>query len=115
MTALTIQHNKQGLVEIIHLNGILNADTSSQLEELLEKLVDTECPRILLNVEQLTYISSAGIGCFIGVIKRIRAKSGDLCFSRADAKVKRVFRLLDMEDFFKFFNTFEEGVAYFGT
>ncbi len=101
-------------VLVIVLKGLLNADTSPGLEKTLIDVVEQESkPQILLDMKELTYISSAGIGCFIGVIKRIRVKQGDLRFCSLDSKVMRVFNLLDMADFFQFFETQEEGVKSF--
>ncbi|MBU2510147.1 STAS domain-containing protein [bacterium] len=107
---LTINHEKPTTVDIIELAGILNADTSPRLEALLEPLANSDNSQILFHIPELTYISSAGIGCFIGVIKRIREKNGDIRFSGMAPKVKRVFKLLDMDDFFKFFDTKEQGI-----
>ncbi len=112
---LTINHEKQGTVDVIILRGILNADTSPELEKVLEPLADADQSNILVHLPELSYISSAGIGCFIGVIKRIRTKNGDIRFSGMNAKVKRVFMLLDMEDFFEFYANMEEGIKNFAT
>jgi len=111
MEALKIEHQKKDSVDIVELEGILNADTSGNLEELLTTLAEVEKPLILFDLPELTYISSAGIGCFIGAIKNIRKKGGDIRFSNMSKKVKRVFILLDMDDFFQFFASLDEGVA----
>ena len=110
---LNLSHERKGEVDIITLAGILNADTSPQLEASLETFSEETQPKILLNLPGLTYISSAGVGCFIGVIKRIRTKGGDIRFACMDPKVKRVFNLLDMGDFFHFYSTLEEGIESF--
>lgn len=113
MKTLSLSHEKIGLVDVIVLNGILNADTSLRLDELLQPLSESEKPFVLLDMENLSYISSAGIGCFIGVVKRIRNKAGDIRFCKIDPKVKRVFELLDMADFFKFFSSLDEALTSF--
>ncbi len=115
MSTLTISQEKNGDVDIVTLNGLLNADTSSKLEMTLEHLSDQTKPLIIMNLPDLSYISSAGIGCFIGVIKSIRRKNGDIRFCNMTAKVKRVFQLLDMEDFFQFFNNIEEAIKSYKT
>lgn len=107
---LTIKQETKDNIEIITLNGILNADTSPKLEDVLEKVVEKPEPKILMFIPELTYISSAGIGCFIGVIKRIRTKGGDIRFVKMDSRVLRVFSLLDMTDFFKTFDSIEKGM-----
>ena len=85
MDTLTVEHEKIGKVDIIILKGILNADTTGKLEEVLQPVSEGECPLVLFDIPELSYISSAGIGCYIGAIKQIRNKDGDIRFS----KVKR--------------------------
>jgi anti-sigma B factor antagonist len=107
---LTIKQEETKSVHVIILEGILNADTSPQLENILEPFAGTDNPCLLVHFPDLTYISSAGIGCFIGVIKRIRDHNGDIRFSNPTATVKRVFTLLNMDDFFQFYPSLEEGI-----
>jgi len=104
---------KKGPVDVITVDGILNADTNPKFEEILHPISDEKCPRILLDVSKLTYISSASIGCFIGIIRKIRTKGGDIRFSNMTPKVRRIFQLLDMDDFFLFFSDLDEGIASF--
>ncbi len=112
---LKTNHEKKGTVDIIILEGILNADTSQQLEAILEPISGADEPRVLVHLADLTYISSAGIGCFIGVIRRIRTQGGDIRFSDTNPKVKRVFQLLDMEDFFQFHASMEQGLQSYNS
>ncbi|MCP3926891.1 MAG: STAS domain-containing protein [Desulfobacterales bacterium] len=115
MKTLSINHEKKDLIDIIKLDGILNADTALSLDAILKPLSEGQKPYIIMDVSELTYISSAGIGCFIGVIKPIRSKDGDIYFYNISRKVKRVFDLLDMEDFFKFFTDFDEAFKCFSS
>ena len=111
---LKLNHEKIGELHVITLSGILNADTSPGFESMLAPLCRGPRPLLLIHLPELTYISSAGIGCFIGVIKGVRSRGGDIRFSEMDRKVRRVFRLLDMDDFFHFYDSRGEGIASFG-
>lgn len=115
MKTLSLHHEKKGLVDIVSLDGILNADTSIEFDEVLQNLSESKQPFVLMEVANLTYLSSAGIGCFIGVIKKIRSRGGDIRFSSMGPKVKRVFDLLDMSDFFKYYDSRDEGINSFLT
>lgn len=110
---LTIRKHTVNHVEVLHLEGVLNADTSSDLDQLLQKMAGSSLPLILLCVEKLEYISSAGMGCFIGTIAAIRQKGGDLRFCGMLPQVRRIFTLLDMDDFFCHFDSMEKGLASF--
>lgn len=111
MPSLTIHHEKRGSVDVINLEGILNADTCHAFDEVLKPVAGSQHPRILMDLPDLTYISSAGIGSFIDVIRDVRQKGGDIRFCRMGPKVKRVFDLLDMDDFFSFFESFDEALG----
>ncbi len=113
MKTLIIHHEKSGQVDILGLDGILNADTNMEFDELLQSLSAQELPLILVDASKMEYISSAGIGCFIGSIGKIRKKGGDIRFSGMEKRIKRVFDMLDMTDFFKFFPNFDEALASF--
>lgn len=112
---LKLHHEHEGTIDIITVDGVLNADTSHRLESLLETLTIEKCPNILIDAEKLTYISSAGVGCFIGAIQRVRSKKGDLRFSGMTPSVYRIFKILDLQEFFKFFPNRAEGVASFSS
>ncbi len=113
MTALKLEHEKRGPVDIIVLDGILNAETIKTFDKTLLPISDSALPYIIIEADKLTYISSAGIGSFIDVIKKIRSKEGDIRFCNMNQKVKRVFDLLDMGDFFFFYSDLESSLSSF--
>lgn len=115
MKTLQIDHKKENQVDILTLDGILNADSAPLLDDMLKELSGADHPCLVLDMSDLSYISSAGIGCFIGIIKLIRSKGGDIRFYNMQAKVQRVFKLLDMDDFFKFYTDLDTAMADFAT
>lgn len=113
MTSLDINLHETGDVAIIRLKGFLNADTSPQFEEILQCLVDKGVFKIIADFARLEYVSSAGVGCFIGNIKRIRKGGGDIRFLAMSPKTQRVFQLLDFQDFFQSFQDETEAIQSF--
>jgi anti-sigma B factor antagonist len=109
MASLDIVVNEIDGVAILRLKGFLNADTSPQFEESLQRLIDKAVFKIIVDFQKLEYISSAGVGCFIGNIKRVRKNGGDIRFLSMPAKTQRVFQLLDFQDFFQSFQ--DENLA----
>jgi anti-sigma B factor antagonist len=97
----------------IELHGILNAETTPKLDSVINKISVNNSPNILMDLENLSFISSAGIGIFIGSIGKIRDKKGDLRFCNVSKEVKRVFELLEMDDFFIFYESFDEALDNF--
>ena len=114
MTSLDIYLHETGDVAVIRLKGFLNADTSPQFEDTIQMLVDKGVFRIIIDFARLEYVSSAGVGCFIGNIKRIRKGGGDIRFLSMSPKTLRVFQLLDFQDFFQSFDDEAQAIQSFG-
>ncbi|MFC1852465.1 STAS domain-containing protein [candidate division CSSED10-310 bacterium] len=113
MVSLDIVADDVNDVSIVRLNGFLNADTSPIFEETLQHIMEQNKYKIIVDFKKLEYISSAGVGCFIGNIKRVRKNGGDIVFLLMPPKIQRVFQLLDFQDFFQSFNDELEAVDTF--
>lgn len=83
-----------GDIEIIYLNGFLDAHTAGELEKAIEQSINEQKYKLLINFENLEYISSAGLGVFMSFIEEIRDKGGDIKMTRMNDKVFSIFDLL---------------------
>ena len=81
-------------VVILYIKGYLDAHTAPVLEREIQQLIDENKYNILVNFNELIYISSAGLGVFMGFIENIRDNKGDIKLSNMSSKIYRVFDLL---------------------
>ncbi|HOY45179.1 MAG TPA: STAS domain-containing protein [bacterium] len=93
--------------------GFLDAHTAPTLEEAIQKLLDEEQVNILVDFKELSYISSAGLGVFMGFIEEIRSKNGDIKMCAMSPKIYRVFDLLGFPTIYQIFDKQEEALATF--
>lgn len=100
-------------VQILDLKGELDAHTASELEAALQKCQDDERHQIVVNGENLQYISSAGLGVFMAYIEEVREQGGDIKIAALKPKVYNVFDLLGFPMLFDIVDTEEEAVAKF--
>jgi anti-sigma B factor antagonist len=100
-------------VSILNIQGYLDAHTAPDFESHLEKLIKENNFNIIVNLDGLQYISSAGLGVFMGVIEDIRNNGGDLKICCAAPKVFKVFDLLGFPSLYEFFNSEEEAIQKF--
>jgi anti-sigma B factor antagonist len=94
MESFEVTRKKEGKVTILCIKGYLDAHTAPMLEQELQQLVDDKQYNILVNFDELKYISSAGLGVFMGFIENIRNNKGDIKLSNMNPKIYRVFDLL---------------------
>jgi len=100
-------------VSVLHITGFLDAHTVPQFEDALQKLVQEDRIKIAVNLDKLEYISSAGLGVFMGFIEEIREKGGDIKLSNLSQKVFKVFDLLGFPALFDIFENENEVKAKF--
>ena len=79
---------------ILYLNGYLDAHTAPELENTIASIIEKGIFKILINFNNLDYISSAGLGVFMAFIEEIRKNEGDIKMSSMRTKVFSVFDLL---------------------
>ncbi len=94
-----------GAVVVIDVAGFLDASTVARLDETIKKLVAEGRSRILINFAELQYISSSGVGLFMGSLSEIRASNGELKLASMPAKVRKVFDLLGFSELVSIFDS----------
>lgn len=89
-----IHKRTQEGIECLYLGGFLDAHTAPELESAISEIIGNGGNKILVNLKDLDYISSAGLGVFMAFIEEIREKDGDIKLAEMKPKVFSVFDLL---------------------
>ncbi|MBC8182324.1 STAS domain-containing protein [candidate division KSB1 bacterium] len=113
MESFEVTRKEQGNVMILYIKGYLDAHTAPMLEKELQGLVDEKKYNILVNFNELIYISSAGLGVFMGFIENIRNNKGDIKLSNMNSKIYRVFDLLGFPTLYDILEEEQEALKKF--
>lgn len=87
-------------IVLVEAEGYLDAHTFEDLEGILQGLFQKDLYRIIVNLEKLDYISSAGCGVFIGAIGTAQEEGGNVVLLRPSESVREVFDLLGLTQIF---------------
>jgi anti-sigma B factor antagonist len=101
-------------VSVLKVSGYLDTTTSGELEKAFYRLLGKNENRIVIDLSGVNYISSAGWGIFIGEIKEIRRKGGDLKLAGMVGDVYEVFQLLEFNTILEAYDSADEAVDAFG-
>ncbi len=82
---------------VVELEGRLDTTTAPQLEEELKNSLDG-VTELVLDLETLEYISSAGLRVLLSAYKTMRGK-GSMKITNANELVKEVFEVTGFSDF----------------
>ncbi len=93
--------NPREKVVLLNLKGTIETTNAGTLEDVIERIINDECYKIVVDLSQVTYVSSAGWGIFISEIKRVRRESGDIKLAAMRPEVREVFDLLEFNNILK--------------
>ena len=96
-------------ISILRLKGFLDAHTAPNFEQAIQELIEENRYKIVISMTDLNYISSAGLGVFMGFIEEIRENHGDIKLTNMSEKVYKVFDLLGFPALYQIFK--EEAEA----
>ncbi|TXG34834.1 STAS domain-containing protein [Seonamhaeicola maritimus] len=94
--ALVIKIKEVNNVVLIALNGNLDTNTAPDAETEINNLLDKGTKKIIINLENTKYVSSAGLRIFLATAKKMTAASGAVKLCCANDVVQEI---LDISGF----------------
>ena len=90
----SVSRTVEGNLTILALNGFLDAHTAPEFENAIQREIEGGNIRLIVDWGRLTYISSEGLGVFMGFIEEVRERGGDIKICSLSPKVRQVFEIL---------------------
>ncbi|MGM7635442.1 anti-sigma F factor antagonist [Bacillus sp. Hm123] len=92
--SLTVDMEVVDQVLCLRLIGELDHHTAESLRKQADEAIDRQGVRhIILNLEELTFMDSSGLGVVLGRYKKIQQTSGEMVVCAISPSVKRLFEL----------------------
>ncbi|MCW8960757.1 MAG: STAS domain-containing protein [Ignavibacteriaceae bacterium] len=113
MAEFSTSIKEKGDVSVINLKGFLDAHTAPTLENNFTQLIENNKYKIVVNFEDLAYISSAGLGVFMAYIESVRENKGDIKLTNMSDKVYNIFDLLGFPLLYEIYKKEEEAIKKF--
>jgi stage II sporulation protein AA (anti-sigma F factor antagonist) len=96
---------------VVYLEGRLDVTVATDVEEQLIKLIDDEGEKhIILNLEQVEYMSSSGFRACIAILRKLKQRDGSLKLCNIRPSVKRIFDVIELTSLFDIFETEEAAL-----
>ena len=90
------------MTRTIPLKGEIDAATVPPLREEIYAAIEANGGKVLtLDLSELAFIDSTGLGVLVGALKRARLAGGDLVITRPVAHVWKVFTVTGLDKVFK--------------
>ena len=107
---MEITEERRADVLILRVIGKLDAATSKALEDKILPVIAAGQERLVVELSQLEYISSAGLRVFILAAKRMEESKGKMILSSLKDSVKQVFDIAGFSSFLCLAGSTEEAI-----
>lgn len=98
-------------VQVVSLVGSLDTNTAVEAESKFGELLDAGAQTIIINFENLDYISSAGLRIMLVVAKKMNAIGGKVILCSMNPTVKEVFEISGFSTIFQILPTEDDALA----
>ncbi|WP_209122488.1 anti-sigma F factor antagonist [Alkalihalobacillus sp. BA299] len=92
--SLIVDLEQRGSVLLVRLEGELDHHTAEQLRTQVEEQFENQALKhIVLNLEQLSFMDSSGLGVILGRYKQVKNLGGEMVVCAISPAVKRLFEM----------------------
>ena len=110
---MDISTKEVGDVRIVRLVGNLDTNTSPEAEALINNLLAEGFVKLVINCENVEYMSSAGLRVILATTKNTKSKGGACHICSLNKIVQEVFDISGFSMIFSVHKTEEEAVDAF--
>jgi anti-sigma B factor antagonist len=111
--ALNITTSKTGDIVVVNLSGaIFFGEESASLRTVVKDLL-TKSNHIVLDLGDVTYIDSGGLGTLVALYASARKIGGDIRLARVGRRPTEVLQMTKLVTLFEVFDKTENAIASF--
>lgn len=82
----------------VKVSGELDAYTAPKLREKLMPLTEQENVNITIDLNEVNYMDSTGLGVFVGLLKSVKKNNGNLKLVNLSDRLQRLFSITGLSE-----------------
>ena len=107
---MELKIRKSADIYIVDVNGEMDLYNSYKLKEMVMKMLEKKVQKFVINMENVEYIDSSGIGALIYICSTIKKLGLKLLIVNVHGSVKKVIELTKLMDYFPIAGNVVEAV-----
>jgi len=110
---MEINCRKKSNIVILDISGDIDLYNASEIMNAIKMLCEKKKYNIIINLKEVDYIDSSGIGVLISGLLHLREYKMGMKLINVYASVKKVFELTNLTSFFDIYNSELEAIEAF--
>ncbi|MGH3471384.1 MAG: STAS domain-containing protein [Nocardioidaceae bacterium] len=104
---LSLEHRNDGERMVVDVGGEIDVYTAPKLRERLVELINAGHYQLVVNLEDVDFLDSTGLGVLVGALKRVRSHGGSLCLVCSQERLLKIFRITGLAKVFPIYDSIE--------
>jgi len=100
-------------VQIIEIKGELDAFVAPKIKETLNKLIENEINKYIIDFKGLIHINSLAMGILRGKLQVVREMGGDIKIINLNKHIQTIFETIGLDEIFEIYKNEEEALKSF--
>ncbi len=112
---MIIEETSVGGVDVFRLKGdFISEPDQTKFQQKVRDLVHGGVTRLVVDLHDVHYINSCGIGSLVGALTTLRRSGGDIHLAETTREVRSVFETAQLELIFHFHSTVQDAIGAIG-
>ena len=108
---LKLSHYAKDGIEVIDVQGEIDISTAPRLRELLIALVSKGGYQLVVNLDEVGFLDSTGLGVLVGGLRRVRAHDGSLDLVCTQQRILKILKVTGLTEVFGIYETVDQAIA----
>lgn len=97
---LTLDTREQGGHTLVAVGGEIDVYTAPRLRDKLTELVNAGHHSLIIDMENVDFLDSTGLGVLVGGLKKIRAQDGSMALICSQDRLLKIFKITGLAKVF---------------
>lgn len=113
MQGLSLDIDNRQEISVMRVRGRVDSDTAPELDDALTKILQNNRNKIVLDLQGVDYMSSAGLRAMVKAYQTAKKSGGDLRLASVSHPVEVILRTVGMMQMLQMYPTDQEAMASF--
>jgi anti-sigma B factor antagonist len=107
----TVSTRNEGPFTVVEVGGEVDVYTAPRLREAVVTAIESGNTRLVIDVENVEFLDSTGVGVLVGALKKVRSVGGTLDIVCTQPRLLKIFDITGLDKVFGLHASVSEAVS----
>ncbi len=108
---LQLATRSQGTASVVSVTGEVDVFSAPDLDSELSGLVEAGSPRLVVDLTEVSFLDSTGLGVLVKALKHAREAGGWLHLVITSDRIRKIFEITGLDASIPIFDTAQDALA----